>query len=120
MTDDTQFSAQPNPDVVTIPDTEVRVPRRLELPANVDTTGRVWPVGGITRVTRLPLATLLECGVTVQWRMPDGTVIDQDTGALLVASRQADMDKGFVPEFPAPASANTAGEPAVASGSEKA
>lgn len=99
MMNDTDTPATPNPDVVTLPNTQVVVPCRLELPVQIDTNGRVWPVGGLTRLTRVPLATLLEHGVTVQWRMPDGTVLDQETGSLLVASRQADMDKGYRPVF---------------------
>lgn len=112
MANETQTTVEPNLDVIVLEGTEVRLPRRLELPAHVDTTGRVWPVGGITRATRIPVATMLDAGVTVQWKLPDGTVLDQETGSLLVLARQADMDSGYQPTFadaPVPADPPTQG-----------
>lgn len=86
-------------ELVTLPLDPVRCPKRLELPAEYDSEGRVWPTGGIQRLTTIPLAHLLEAGVEVRWKLPNGTVIDQDTGILLVAARQADCDKGYKPVF---------------------
>lgn len=90
-------------DTVAIPGTEVRVPKHLELPVKIDTEGKVWPVGGLTRMARIPLAHLLDAGVEVQWRMPDGSLVDQVTGTLLVKARQLDMDRGYSPTFDDPA-----------------
>lgn len=86
-------------ELVTLPLDPVRCPKRLELAAQYDGEGRVWPTGGIQRLTTIPLSHLLEAGIEVRWRLPDGTVIDQETGVFLVAARQADCDKGYRPVF---------------------
>lgn len=85
--------------VVCIQADPLHCPATLTLPAQTDTDGRVWPAAGITRLQNVPLKTLLDAGVAIAWRLPNGEVIDQEAGTLLVAARQADMDQGYRPVF---------------------
>lgn len=116
MTQDSNYEipAQPDP-IVLIERAPVHCPKRLMLPANVDTNGRVWPAGGLQHTVTLSLKDLQDAGVEVRWQTPDNDIIPTDVGTLLVAARQADWDSGYRPAFAQPAH-----PPVTASGSEKA
>lgn len=93
-------STAPDPvPLVALAQPPIQCPQRLTLPASIDAEGKVWPCAAIQRLQTVYLADLLAAGVQVQWTLPDGTVIDEDTGRLLVGARQADTDQGYKPVF---------------------
>lgn len=102
MTSDNDQSPSDVGELVLIPSDPVRCPKRLTLPAQFDTEGRCWPAGGLQRVTTLCLKDLLDAGVSVRWQLPDGDIIAEDVGRMLVAARQADADAGVRPIFTVP------------------
>jgi hypothetical protein len=81
----------------------LRLPKYVALDVTVDTNGKVWPAIGLTFQRLLDAEMLVEMGVTVGWKMADGEVLDPDVARMLIASRTAEFNTGYVPKFAAPA-----------------